>query len=223
MKALQKLTLKPFGNRSTLKSAAQYFTLSKDKNESEKSKLPYIPLLSSSAIAASSTPNLVTTAAGYTMSPIMVTALANAPLLAFAFVQAAGLDPIKQILKKKDTGKLSPLPFLSLFTNCANWSLYGYLVDDPTILIANVIGTIFGGIYTGIFWKNTQMNMLPYFIGSSAILSVMLSSPIWLGSHATDLLGMYALYNIYNLKSPQQHLMITHKKKSVVCNLYIKL
>merc|ERR1719206_182078 len=102
------------------------------------------------AAAASLTP------AGYAISPLGVTVLSNLPLAAFAFVQVSGLSPIRQILKDKATGQLSPFPFVSLFTNCSIWSLYGALQQDQTILIANLAGVVAGAAYTAIFAKQDR-------------------------------------------------------------------
>lgn len=44
-----------------------------------------------SAASVAATAALVTTAGGYSLSPTMVTVISNAPLAAFAFVQASGI------------------------------------------------------------------------------------------------------------------------------------
>lgn len=139
------------------------------------------------------------TPAGYAIPAAGVTILSNLPLAAFAFVQASGISPIRQILKDKDTGNFSPFPFISLYTNCAIWSLYGILQNDQTIMIANVAGTIAGLIYTGIFAMNTKQSMMKYYVGSSALMGIFLSSPIWaasVGLTAPTVLGMILLYII---------------------------
>ena len=144
-------------------------------------------MLAASAAAASLTP------AGYAISPLGVTVLSNLPLAAFAFVQISGLSPIRQILKDKATGDLSPFPFVSLYTNCAVWSLYGILQQDQTILIANVAGTVVGAVYTVLFAKYTHQSMMKFYVGSGAILGIFLSTPAWsqqlLGVDAATILG----------------------------------
>eukprot|EP01084_Bolivina_argentea_P082381 149152_1 len=133
----------------------------------------------------------VTTQAGYTMSPLLLTTLSTAPLVAFGCIQVAGFAPIKQIWQEKQTGDLSPFPFVSLFTNCSIWTLYGLLLNDQTLIVANGIGASFGIGYTLFFTKYTHMSMLPYYSGSLGLLGIILSSPIWLGiENGTQLLGL---------------------------------
>ena len=175
-----------------------YLNPNKSKNDNEVIELekkgkPFL-YAASAAAAASLTP------AGYAISPTGVLVLSNLPLAAFAFVQASGIAPIRQILKDKDTGDFSPFPFVSLYTNCAIWSLYGVLQSDQTILIANIAGTVMGLIYTGIFAANTKTSMMKYFAGSSGILGIFLSSPFWaqsVGMDAPTILGTHYLHTIY--------------------------
>ena len=152
-------------------------------------------MLAATAAAASLTP------AGYAISPLGVTVLSNLPLAAFAFVQVSGLSPIRQILKDKATGDLSPFPFVSLYTNCAIWSLYGVLQSDQTIIIANFAGTVVGAAYTLLFARYTDQNMMKFYVGSGALLATFLSSPVWsqslLGVDAATVLGTnLCIYNI---------------------------
>jgi solute carrier family 50 protein (sugar transporter) len=72
------------------------------------------------------------------------------PILAVG-VQAAALDTARKILSKKSTGKLSSLPFISLFTNCLIWSYYGILIKDMSVTVPNSIGVLAGLICTLIF------------------------------------------------------------------------
>ena len=86
-----------------------------------------------------------------------------------------GFAPIRQILREKQTGELSPFSFISLYTNCAIWTLYGSLTSDQTILIANVAGVIAGLSYTYLFAKYTHMSMMKYYVGSVGIMGALLS------------------------------------------------
>eukprot|EP00485_Elphidium_margaritaceum_P010495 CAMPEP_0202706100 /NCGR_PEP_ID=MMETSP1385-20130828/18581_1 /ASSEMBLY_ACC=CAM_ASM_000861 /TAXON_ID=933848 /ORGANISM="Elphidium margaritaceum" /LENGTH=195 /DNA_ID=CAMNT_0049364493 /DNA_START=24 /DNA_END=607 /DNA_ORIENTATION=+ len=136
------------------------------------------------------------TPAGYAVSPLGVTVLSNLPLAAFAFVQVSGMAPIKQILSNKTTGDLSCFPFVSLYTNCAIWTLYGWLQSDPTLLYANAVGLVCGAAYTAIFAKYTHQSMSKYFVGSAGILGVFLSSPVWaplVGTDAPTVLGTFGM------------------------------
>lgn len=102
-----------------------------------------IPTAMYSASASLLAATAVVTAGGYSMAPALITVVSGAPLLAFAYVQASGLSPILKIVADKGTGDFSPLPFISLFTNCAVWGLYGVLTSDQTILVANAAGSYF--------------------------------------------------------------------------------
>ena len=170
----------------------QYNITSKD--EDDKSELKIKNTLFAAGAAASLTP------AGYAISPVGVTVLSNAPLMAFAFVQISGLSPIRQILKDKETGDLSPFPFISLYTNCAIWSLYGILQSDQTIIVANLAGCVAGVAYTAIFAKYTNQNMMKFYAGSGALLATFLSSPFWsqqmMGIEAAQVLGIKYIHFI---------------------------
>ena len=190
MKALARISLVKTAQNQLIKRSS-YLSSTTTSNDDDKkshnnSMIPAAALFAGTAI---------TTAGGYTLDPTTITILANAPLAAFGLVQVSGLAPIRYIINNKDTGKLSPLPFVSLYTNCANWTLYGYLQSDQTILIANAVGTVVGLIYTGLFYSNTKMNMMPYFAGSTAILGTMLSSPIWAGMEMSpQILGILYIH-----------------------------
>mmetsp|Transcript_58812 Transcript_58812/g.97315 ORF Transcript_58812/g.97315 Transcript_58812/m.97315 type:complete len:182 (+) Transcript_58812:1-546(+) len=106
------------------------------------------------------------------------------------------MAPIKQILSNKTTGDLSCFPFVSLYTNCAIWTLYGWLQSDPTLLYANAVGLVCGAAYTAIFAKYTHQSMSKYFVGSAGILGVFLSSPVWaplVGTDAPTVLGTFGM------------------------------
>lgn len=161
----------------------------KNNNNSNISKY----LMGASGIVSQvATTPLITTASGYTMSPLTITMISNAPLLAFSLVQLSGLAPIRQIMKEGKTGELSPFPFVSLYTNCAIWELYGILNNDPTIKVANLAGVVLGLAYTAIYSRYTQQSMMPYYLGSSSLLAVMLTSPFWLSTeNSIQLLGSF--------------------------------
>jgi len=162
-----------------------------NNNVNNKNLTKYL-VSTSSIISQTTTSPLITTASGYTMAPLTVTMISNAPLVAFGFVQLSGLSPIRQIIKEGKTGEFSPFPFVSLYTNCAIWELYGILNDDSTIKIANFAGVILGLAYTAIYSRYTHQSMMPYYLGSSSLLAVMLSSPYWLSiENSIQLLGSF--------------------------------
>lgn len=69
----------------------------------------------------------------------------------FLGLQSSSLHTALKIKDNKSVGKLSPLPFVSLFTNCIIWTLYGLLKNDPIVLVPNGIGVITGGICTLVY------------------------------------------------------------------------
>lgn len=203
MKCLQRRTLFGFGNKNLSSYCySSHFSNSQtnenknadvviDKNnKNNNSTMKY--LLSTAALSSQAVGLSVTTASGYTMSPLMVTAISNAPLLAFGFVQLSGIAPIRQVLKEGKTGELSAFPFVSLYTNCAIWELYGILNDDYTIKVANLAGIVLGLSYTAIYSRYASQSMMPYYVGSSSLLGIMLTSPYWLSiENSIQLLGSF--------------------------------
>eukprot|EP01084_Bolivina_argentea_P024952 46440_1 len=180
----------PTCSKSLFSSSSPLKTRDEEQKESPSISNETSSILLAAAAAASLTP------AGYSIPAVGVTVLSNLPLAAFALVQASGIAPIRQIVKDKDTGDFSPFPFISLFTNCAIWSLYGMLQQDQTILIANIAGTVVGLVYTGIFAANTTNSMMKYYVGSSAILGTFLTSPFWaptMGMDAATILGTFGM------------------------------
>lgn len=88
------------------------------------------------------------------------------------------------ISKTKSTGSMSPIPFISLSTNCAIWSLYGYATSDPTVFYPNLSGFFVGIISTYIFHKNMNENTpKPWAIYSGAICILALSLCLFVTSH----------------------------------------
>jgi solute carrier family 50 (sugar transporter) len=61
------------------------------------------------------------------------------PLL-FVGMQGSSLYTAWLILQQHGTGKLSPIPFGSLFANCFIWSLYGRMEFNPSVLYPNMSG-----------------------------------------------------------------------------------
>eukprot|EP01083_Nonionella_stella_P274331 931090_1 len=200
MKALRRISLKPrflsLTPTTAIKHSLSKTNLTLTKQDDDNNMTPNNINKSHIMLAASAAAAVALTPAGYAIPPIGVTVLSNLPLCAFAFVQASGLSPLRQIFKEKATGDLSPFPFISLYTNCAIWTLYGILQQDQTILIANIAGTIVGAVYTGMFAKYTHVSMMKYYVGSGAILGLFLSSPMWasaLGTDAATILGTFGM------------------------------
>ena len=51
------------------------------------------------------------------------------------------MKTVNEIKKNQSVGELSPLPFVSLATNCIVWICYGALRGDLTVLLPNLTGT----------------------------------------------------------------------------------
>ena len=66
-------------------------------NNENKASLFAKSALSVGATTATSATSLVTTASGYTLTPLGLSIISNAPLIAFAFVQASGIFILAQI------------------------------------------------------------------------------------------------------------------------------
>lgn len=77
---------------------------------------------------------------------IFVTGLQFAGPIFFLSLQFSSVMTAAEISKTKSCGLLSPLPFISLFTNSFVWSLYGMLKMDGTVFIPNSCG-VFASMY----------------------------------------------------------------------------
>ena len=73
---------------------------------------------------------------------IFVTGLQFAGPIFFLSLQFSSVMTAVEITKTKTCGLLSPLPFISLFTNSFVWSLYGLLKMDGTVFIPNSCGVL---------------------------------------------------------------------------------
>lgn len=90
----------------------------------------------------------------------------------FMSMQVSYLSTSFKIYNRKQVGGLSPVPFLSLMTNSAVWTLYGSLKSDETIFVPNVTGLIAGFICTVIYHQYSTLGISGhmYFISASIIL-----------------------------------------------------
>ena len=71
----------------------------------------------------------------------------------FLGMQGSALQTAFKILENKNVNQLSPLPFVSLLTNCIVWSIYGVLKADKTVLVPNAIGIFVGFLCALIYHK----------------------------------------------------------------------
>jgi solute carrier family 50 protein (sugar transporter) len=101
---------------------------------------------------------------------MFVTTLQFAGPMFFLSLQGSSVMTAKEIYKNRSSGDLSPLPFISLFTNSFIWSLYGFLMMDPTVLIPNGCG-VFSSLYCILaFHKNAIIKPKKLYVGSLIIL-----------------------------------------------------
>lgn len=92
--------------------------------------------------------------------------------LFFMGMQISSLKTAATISYNKSVGSLSPIPFLSLFTNGCVWFIYGCAQNDWTVLIPNFSAILVGAICVIIFQKNSQKG-ISNFLYSVAFIVVM--------------------------------------------------
>eukprot|EP00898_Chlorokybus_atmophyticus_P001317 jgi/Chlat1/2186/Chrsp17S02748 len=120
---------------------------------------------------------------GPALSPLAVQVLSVLPPACFLFMQLSGFKTVAQIKADRSVGNLSPLPFVSLATNCLVWTLYGVLKSDLTVLAPNVSGLLFGTYYTYVFATNSSQSLNKYYAGAAGVaaaaagMATMLSAP----------------------------------------------
>lgn len=111
-----------------------------------------------------------------------VSALRVAGPMFFLGMQGASLNTARGITVDKSVGALSPLPFLSLFTNCIVWSWYGFLRQDTTVLIPNAIGVLSGAACCIAYQRESKS--FPTGLYAAASVVVLLASLLALqGNH----------------------------------------
>jgi solute carrier family 50 protein (sugar transporter) len=72
-------------------------------------------------------------------------------------MQGSALNTAKSIHENKSVQQLSPLPFISLLTNCVIWSLYGFYKKDHTVLVPNAIGIAVGAVSVIVYQKYSKV------------------------------------------------------------------
>eukprot|EP01041_Mallomonas_annulata_P001918 gene1918-3726_t len=95
----------------------------------------------------------------------------------FLGMQVGYLQTASQIAKEKSVGKRSPIPNLALVTNCAVWTMYGFLTKRKTLYIPNTLGVITGLVCTTVFHRFSEKELIPlYFIsGFLSLVSLLLA------------------------------------------------
>ena len=80
-------------------------------------------------------------------------------------MQGSSVRTALSILHEKSVGQLSPIPFVSLLTNCVIWTYYGALRSDMSVLIPNAVGVLSGlGCATSYHVHNPTTSKLTYLI-----------------------------------------------------------
>ena len=100
---------------------------------------------------------------------IFVTGLQFAGPIFFLTLQLSSVFTAIEITKSKSCGPLSPLPFISLFTNSFVWSLYGLLKMDSTVFIPNSCGVMASLYCILAFHKHATVKPNKLYIVSLAI------------------------------------------------------
>jgi uncharacterized protein with PQ loop repeat len=124
-------------------------------------------------ITTSSAAALKTMALSPSVSGFALTFLKVSPVITCQALWAAPYPTIKEVVKKKSTGGLPPLPYYSMMANGFLWVVYGCVCDfNPTIIVPNFTGLICGTYYTMQYAKNTsgQFNLMPYTVGAASLM-----------------------------------------------------
>lgn len=77
-------------------------------------------------------------------SKLFASALKVAGPAFFLGMQASSVKTALTIIADKSVKSLSPIPFVSLLTNCVIWTFYGLLRKDNTVLVPNAAGVLSG-------------------------------------------------------------------------------
>lgn len=114
------------------------------------------------------------------VNPLLASFLSVFPPLCFGFLQLSPMKTVNEIKQKQSVGELSPLPFVSLATNCVVWDCYGFLNNDMTVLLPNLTGAAFGFYYTYQYVKHAKSSLTTYLLGSATIMGSALAMAVML-------------------------------------------
>ena len=90
----------------------------------------------------------------------------------FMAMQLSFLQTAMRILRKQSDCRLSPLPFISLLTNCAVMTLYAYMRSNATIFVPNFTGFVTGVVCIIVFQRYTKETKKEFFFASALILLI---------------------------------------------------
>ena len=90
----------------------------------------------------------------------------------FLGMQGSSVLTARGILEDRSVGVLSPLPFVSLLTNCIIWSYYGLLRKDSTVLVPNAIGVLSGLGCVAAYQKHAPSAPVKLYGGAALVVLV---------------------------------------------------
>ena len=115
--------------------------------------------------------NRITTTSTMRLAEPIVRGLKVAGPAFFLGMQGSAVKTSWQIVVDKSVGSLSPLPFVSLLTNCVIWSYYGLLKADPTVLVPNGIGILSGLACVVFYHRFAEKKPVELYAGAAAIIA----------------------------------------------------
>jgi len=90
----------------------------------------------------------------------------------FIGLQGASLQAAFEIRRTANTGSASPLPYISLLTNCVIWTMYGWLRNDATVFAPNATGICTALVCARIFHVYAREKPWKLYSAALAILVV---------------------------------------------------
>ena len=127
-------------------------------------------------------------------------------------MQLSFLQTASKIIEKKSDCKLSPLPFVSLSTNCAVMTMYAYLRSNATIFVPNFSGLLVGIVCTLAYQTFTEKTSKEIYLVSGLIIILAI---YFLLNNATYSLGMIGVcLSVILMGSPLATLRTVIEEKS---------
>ena len=90
----------------------------------------------------------------------------------FLGMQGSSVKTALTIIAEKSVRSLSPLPFISLLTNCLIWTFYGILQTDNTVLVPNAIGIISGAFCVSTYHAYAAKSSNQLYLIASSIIAI---------------------------------------------------
>jgi solute carrier family 50 protein (sugar transporter) len=105
-----------------------------------------------------------------TESKLFINTLRVAGPAFFVGMQASSVKTALTIVADKSVRSLSPLPFISLLTNCIIWTFYGVLIRDNTVIVPNAAGILSGAFCVSSYHKYAAKSSKEmYFIAAGIV------------------------------------------------------